>query len=53
MLYVTIDIKKPIIQKIKYFQVNCVNWSNLYRGNVPLIAIAKTHIINTFINNTK
>lgn len=25
---------------MKCFQFNCVNWSNLYLGNVPLVAIA-------------
>lgn len=28
---------------IKCFQFNCVAWSNLYLGNVPLTAIAKIH----------
>jgi hypothetical protein len=29
---------------IKCFQFNCVNWSNLYLGNVPRVAIANKQI---------
>jgi len=29
---------------MKCFQFNCVNWSNLYLGNVPLVPIANKHI---------
>lgn len=39
--------------KIKCFQFSWVNWSNLYLGNVPLVAIAKTHKIKIFTNKTK
>lgn len=38
--------KKPTQIKTKCFQFNWVNWSNLYLGKVPRIAIAKTHINN-------
>lgn len=38
---------------IKCFQFNWVNWSNLYLGNVPLVAIAITQNINILNNSTK
>ena len=39
-------IKKPNQIKIKCFQFNCVNWSNLYLGSVPLVPIANKQIIS-------
>lgn len=37
---------------MKCFQFNCVIWSNLYLGNVPLMAIAITQTINVLIVTT-
>lgn len=51
--YVKLNSKKPNQINKKCFQFNWVNWSNLYLGTVPRVAIAKTHIIKTFINKTK
>lgn len=48
-----LNIKKPNQIYIKCFQFNCVNWSNLYLGNVPLVAIAVTQKIKILNNNTK
>jgi hypothetical protein len=48
-----LKIKNPSHINKKCFQFIWVNWSNLYLGTVPLVAIANTHIINIFINKTK
>jgi len=48
-----LSIKKPSHTYIKCFQFNWVSWSNLYLGNVPLVAIAITQKIKTLVNNTK
>lgn len=48
-----LKIKKPNQINIKCFQFNCVNWSNLYLGRVPLVAIAKTHNIKIFISKIR
>ena len=44
-----LKVKKPNQIKTKCFQFNCVNWSNLYLGIVPLAAIAKTVRKTAFI----
>lgn len=48
-----LNIRKPNHIYIKCFQFNWVNWSNLYLGSVPLVAIAVTQKINILNNNTK
>lgn len=48
-----LNIKKPNQIYIKCFQFNWVNWSNLYLGNVPLVAIATTQNINILKSKTK
>jgi hypothetical protein len=53
MYQVTLKIKNPTHTNTKLFQFNWVIWSNLYRGNVPLVAIAKTQSISTLINKIK
>jgi hypothetical protein len=48
-----LKIKKPIHINTKCFQFNCVSWSNLYLGIVPLAAIAKTVKNTAFKIKTK
>lgn len=48
-----LKIKKNNQINIKCFQFIWVNWSNLYLGKVPRVAIANTHINKTFINKIK
>ncbi len=53
LVNITLNIKKPNQIYIKCFQFNWVNWSNLYLGRVPLVAIAMTQNIRTLVNSTK
>ena len=51
-MYIKVISRKESHINIKCFQVNWLNWSNLYLGTVPLIAIANIHKKKTLVNKT-